>query len=144
MDIRAFPLAWRWTDSRYAVLPTDILEQMRPAERSEAAALFEHSLAYAGEDGLNPELFALTEFSTAEASVGMVREWLIGLVSGASTEVVLSWQPDTAIRTPWNVFCDYWQEFCYPAADDLMVWPANEEWVLLYHHEERFYFGRKL
>jgi len=60
-----------------------------------------------------------------------------------STLVFLSWDPNVALRTPWGIFRDYWDDFCYPASDDLTITPADDSWLLFYFHEEMFEFGKR-
>jgi len=45
MTIQEFPLAWRWTDARYAVFPPDVLAQLCPCSPDEASRLFERAVA---------------------------------------------------------------------------------------------------
>ena len=47
-----------------------------------------------------------------------------------------------AICVSWGVFCQYWDDFCYPASDDVTIWPLSEEWFLIYDHSEKFFFVR--
>jgi len=47
-----------------------------------------------------------------------------------------------AICVSWGVFCEYWDDFCYPASDDVAIWPLSQEWFLIYDHSEKFFFVR--
>jgi len=143
LDIRDFPLAWRWTDKRYAVLPETVLAQMKPLEPKQANEIFTFSLGYTGEEGLDKNQFNISAIRTDRISKEEGSRWLNQQQSDPSILVTLSWQPDTAIETNWGIFSTYWTEFCYPASDDLLVWSDSNEWVLLYHHEEEFQFGAR-
>jgi hypothetical protein len=143
MNIREFPLAWRWTDERHAVLPDAVLEQMLPCEPSVARQLFQHTLSFMGGRGLSEQGFAVSTLSTASLSKEEGCAWLRALQPILSTEALLSWQPETALRTTWEIFTSYWPTFCYPASDDLAVWPEDGQWVLLYLHDEEFQFGTR-
>jgi hypothetical protein len=140
MNIRQHKLAWRWTDSRYAVLPEHVLSELRPIDEVEAKTLYDLTLSYLDTDALSPE-FNSTMVSTERLSAQEGSQWLARQRSPSKTEVVLSWDPTVALRTSWALFVEYWQEFCYPASDDLVVFPSAGDWVLLYHHEEEFHFG---
>ena len=39
-----------------------------------------------------------------------------------------------AICVSWGVFCEYWDDFCYPASDDVAIWSLSQEWFLIYDH----------
>src|SRR6266853_50855 len=43
MKVQAFPLAWRWTDSRYSVLPETVLSQLQPMELHDARRAFQRA-----------------------------------------------------------------------------------------------------
>ena len=141
MEISQFPLAWRWTDERYAVLPADILARIVPQTPEQASALFDESLVFTSDDGLNPAFFSLTRIAVEHADPSHVTAWLLERYPETETQVYLSWQPDTAVLTHWGIFVKYWSEFCYSASDDLIVLPADRRWVLLYHHSEFMQHG---
>lgn len=142
MRIQDHKLAWRWTDARYAILPSDVLAQMHPVSSNEAEALHIRSVSFLGKDGLRPALQS-NQIDTDELGVEEGGTWLRQQQPYLDEVVVLSWDSENALRTSWGVFTAYWQEFCYPASDDLVVFPESEAWVLLYHHEQEFHFGRR-
>ena len=76
MTIREHPLAWRWTDSRYALFPEDILAQIEPVDLRRAEDLFRHSLRLLGRDGLSPEAFETVVRSRADIPTGAGCAWL--------------------------------------------------------------------
>jgi len=143
MTIREHPLAWRWTDPKYALLPDSVLAQMQPIEADEAARLFTHSLTLAGEDGLAPDVFTITTVRAEGLSQEAGCRWLRERQPDLSVRVVVSWEQHTALQTTWEVFTAHWDDFCYPSSDDVHVWPESERWVLLYHHEHEFQFGER-
>jgi hypothetical protein len=91
MDISQFPLAWRWTDEQYAVLPADVLAQIVPQTPGQAKSLFAESLALTDNDGLSPALFTITQTATELADPAQITAWLL----------YLSWQPNTAVFAHW-------------------------------------------
>jgi len=144
MKLKDFPLAWRWTDEKYALLPENVLSQIIPQSSEQAARLFKESLRFCGSDGLDEKQFSLTQVVTKDVSPALVSEWLIACHNNVETTVFLSWQPNIAVSTTWGIFAKYWSEFCYPASDDLNVWSKTDSWMLLYHHEELLQFGRRV
>lgn len=140
MDIRHHKLAWRWTDRNYAQLPDDVLCQLLPIDEAEAMEHHKGALSYLGREALSPRFRSLV-MNTEHLSAEEGSHWLMQQWPSLGTEVVLSWDPTVALKTTWAIFVKYWQEFCYPASDDLVVFPLTGSWVLLYHHEEAFHFG---
>jgi hypothetical protein len=143
MTIREHPLAWRWTDPKYALLPDSTLAQMQPIEPEEAARLCTHSLTLAGENGLAPNVFTITSVCAEGFSQEAGCRWLRECQPDLSVHVVISWDQDTAIRTTWEVFTAHWDDFCYPSSDDVVVWSESDTWAILYHHEHEFQFGKR-
>lgn len=143
MSIREHPLAWRWTDADYAVLSEDTLAQLQPIEQREAEYLFQLSQRFLVRDNLSPQEFATIVRHSAEVPVEVGTRWLRELQSDLSVQVFISWQQDAAIRTTWEIFTAHWDDFCYPASDDVVVWPESECWALFYFHEQEFQFGQR-
>jgi hypothetical protein len=143
MRIQDHKLAWRWTDPQYVVLPEDVLARMIPVHPDEAGKLYERALPMLGEDALAAS-FAQWKIKTEKLEPSIASTWLMAMQPNQDQMVVLSWDKDAALRTNWGVFVAYWPEFCYPASDDLVVFPETEEWALLYYHEEEFHFGRRV
>lgn len=144
MQLKEFPLAWRWTDENYALLPDNVLSGIIPQTKEQADRLFQQSLRFCGKEGLDEKQFSLSQIKTKDIEPARVSEWLTACHDKTETSVFLSWQPDTAVSTTWGIFSEYWSEFCYPASDDVTIWAEGYSWVLLYHHEELLQFGRRV
>lgn len=133
-----FPLLWRWTTPSRAVLPAEVLGQIRPLG-AEAAA----RLAPDARDRCRATVTAgwSTVIAAESERYAPVRVRLQALPVEPATHVVVSWDQATAIVVPWGVFVDYWTDFCYPSSDDVTVWVPAGEWTLCYHHFGVFEFG---
>ena len=143
MTIREHPLAWRWTDADYAVLPDDTLAQIQPIEQREAERLFQRSLRFLVRDSLSSQEFTPIVRHSADVPAEVGRRWLREQQPDLSAQVFVSWQQDAAIRTTWEIFTAHWDDFCYPSSDDAIVWPESERWALFYFHEQEFQFGQR-
>ena len=144
MELKGFPLAWRWMDEKYAVLPEHVLSRIVPQTKEQAALLFKRSQEFCGADGLDHNRYSITQLSTRSVEPQEASSWLLARHQNTETTVLLSWEPTTAVSTTWGIFVQYWSEFCYPASDDLNVWSESETWALLYHHEEFLQFGERI
>lgn len=60
-----------------------------------------------------------------------------------SEQVALSWSRDMSLRTSWEFFTAHWDDFCYPVSDEVLILPDSGGWVLLYQHQETFFFGNR-
>jgi hypothetical protein len=147
--LEEFPYKWRWIDPKYNVLPEHELKMIFPLAEKSSELLFYHALKYSQdwEYRLSEDLFydivsIDAKVISDDADIEGIRTWLLNHLPKDNPEIFISWQPDTAVRTNVNLFVRYWDDFCYPG-DDVAIFPLSEEWVLLYWHEERFYFANR-
>lgn len=127
MTIQEFPLAWRWTQPSHAVLPDDVLANIRPLSQAEAADIHARSSQQ-------------TRVSHHCRADNNARSWLRTVQPDLSAAVFVSWSEELAVETTWEIFTEYWDDFCYPSSDDVTVLPVNGSWHLTYHHYEEFDF----
>jgi hypothetical protein len=143
-SIDSFPLKWRWIDSRYNELPSNALSKIQPLVEIKARELFQHSKQfYNFETGLAKSLFENIKQINASGEFDEIQHWLLACSSNSNQTVIVSWNNRFAALVEWKVFCEYWDDFCYPASDDVAIFPFSEEWALLYSHEEYFIFGNR-
>jgi hypothetical protein len=133
MKIQEFPLAWRWTDSRYAVLPGEVLSCLRPLSAEETRRLIARTQKYQNFPG---------DLHSSEITNIEGRDWLRQQNGRLLDIVSIVWGPGCALSTSWEIFIEYWDDFCYPASDDVTIWPDSEDWILFFSHEEQFRFIR--
>lgn len=154
MDIREFPLAWRWTDAKHSKLPDETLDQIIALGPEASAEVHVRWMAFFDRHG---ELLAnrFTELKTCATDVsgwnnaqipepalkGIVGNWLLNCEADRALLVTVSWDRAWAVRTPWGIFVEWWDDFCYPSSDDVCIAPENGQWLLSFHHEEQFSFG---
>jgi hypothetical protein len=139
-------MAWRWTDPAYALLPDDALRRIRTLSRAKAheACRLLLPLADFRRGGLVDDRFESWAAFDASGDERSVRERLSALGPGPDVEVIVAWpQWCDAVRTDYGNFCTYWQEFCYPSSDDVLVWPFGDEWTVYYQHSEFFMYGMR-
>ena len=127
-----FPLAWRWTSAQHAVLPADTLKLIEPLAPEEAADIAAEARRRCAV-GSEAQQFAADDRASSE---------LLSFPIPDDTTVVVSWSDDTAVRTQWQVFRKYWDDFCYAASDDVSIWSPGSNWSLCYFHNEVFILKR--
>jgi len=140
-SLDSFPLKWRWDDFQWNRFPNEVLNTIRPLSESKARELCQYSLGCTNQSGLVESLFErISQIDTSEDSPA-IRQWLLECSTDLNQAVAVSWDHDLAILVRWEVFCDYWKDFCYPSADDVAVFPLSGKWMLFYSHDEYFTFG---
>ena len=138
----SFKLRWRWTDKQYCLLKDSELSLIHPLDKKSSAEAWDKSLHFIDKKSeFSPSLSLFHSIESIDTTnTSIVSAWLINRLS--SEDVIVSWQPDTAIKTTSELFIKYWDEFCYPASDDVSVWPVSESWVLHFWHYEKMCFGK--
>jgi hypothetical protein len=144
MTLSEHPLAWRWTDEGHSILPTAILSRMFPVTPEGAESFDLSSRRWASRDGLSDKWFASIACHSAKGSTAITRQWLLQQHQVSNETVIIAWDSQTALRTDWAVFVSYWDAFCYPSSDDIIVGPPNGDWACCYLHYEEFQFGAGL
>lgn len=144
--VESFQLGWRWTDAKYKVLPSDDLSRIRPLTAAKADELMRCVSPFYGSyaSDLDPSLFTEVEMINTSTGASDVADWLRSRHGETSATVAVSWDAEAAVVADWQVFCDHWDAFCYPASDDVAVVPLDGRWALLYFHEEYFTFGKRM
>ena len=149
-SIDDFPLKWRLTDPKYAELSSAHLAQIRPLDKTSSRDLWSYILEsnLHGNDTFREGFFQSVESISILNSEGdfageeaRIRKWLYRCSFPFDMRVLLSWQPDLAVETTWKMFVKYWSDFYYPMSDDLTICDRSLMWALLFHHEERVFFG---
>jgi len=146
-----FPLSWRFSDPRYDKLPPTDLAEINPLAPKDARQLWAmisqanlvHDMSLS--TGPLPRV-AHTRIEDVGESGGedpRIREWLNRLGIECRERVWLSYQPDVAIETAWEILVQYWSAFYYPGSDDLTVVGRCFNWVLFFSHEEEIFFNAK-
>lgn len=140
-SIDSFPLKWRWTDSRWNKLPDETLNSIQPLSENKSRELCQYSLAFSNQSGLVESLFdRLSRIDISDDSPE-IRQWLLDRSSDLKQTVAVSWDNELAALVSWRVFCEYWNDFCYPSSDDVAIFPLSGDWMLFYSHDEYFIYG---
>jgi hypothetical protein len=111
-----------------------VLRRIRPLSAAAAAQAHSQTLVRCREAG---------EFTTSfrrDDAPAEVRQSLRELPPHVTSSVLISWDNQTAAVTEWYVFVEHWDDFCYPASDDVTVVPLAGGWTLCYRRYEVFQF----
>jgi len=128
MNIENFSLAWRWTNSSHAKFPKEILSQLHPLSVEVANQIA---------DSIPTDFPAGAVRINTSDNDDLTNQWL-SKVQVNSERVIISWDRDTALTLPWSLFCEYWDDFCYPASDDADFFLENGQHFLRWSHYEVF------
>lgn len=142
--IERFKLAYRFMDHRWNRLPPEDLAHLHALGEGTATYLAHEVARFYLSGELDASVFPAQSRMKAEGPApSAVREWLVGLGIPAEENVAVSWDATAALLTRWEIFCRYWNDFCYPSTDDVTVCPIHGGWALSYQREGVFTFGRR-
>jgi hypothetical protein len=127
---------WRWDDATRRRI-----RRPPPARARAVAALLAPYVLPRG-PVLAPTYVETVATMDAAGEEALVRAWLRTLEPDGAQPVVLVYGRADVYWTTWAIFYQAWPDFCLPGADDLLVCPATEAWVLLYWHADEFIAGR--
>ena len=135
IPLREFPLRWRFAAERHTLLGPDLIGRLRPLRGDAAAAIDAQAMSRLQVAGVDITF-------RSDDSPGIVHDRLRGLPPAGDAPIIVSWDRDTALVTDWSLFVAHWDDFCYPASDDVTVWSMYDDWTLSYRHYEVFQFSR--
>jgi len=145
-DLRSlenFSLNWRLTDERWNKLPPESLAQIKPLAAEKCEEIWQIQKQYLFPEGLDAKFFEKTEMiRTGAAEDSEINKWLASRIGDEQESIVVLWDEKTAVKTISKIFCNYWNDFCYPSSDDVSISPLNLNWLLFYHHDDYFCFGK--
>lgn len=139
MNIKDFSLTWRLTGPNQYPLSESVLEQLVPFDSEQAQNIEIRLSGHAKQNGINLELYQLIESNPTDESCST---FLTSLGIIKDCKIIISWDSETALSTIWDIFENYWEAFCYPGSDDIIIFPINREWLLVYYHYGLFEFGK--
>lgn len=129
MNIKDFPLAWRWTSESHAVLPAKVLQELTPIKPNMVKKLIDEIPGGIKRGG----------FTYKVEDEAKTKEWLSRLPVPAEVVTVI-WDKETGLEMPWTTFVSWWSDFCYPNSDDVTIIVRDRNY-LLWHHDEVFEFS---
>ena len=129
-----FPLRRRFVERESGAIPSQIADRIKPLTAVAAAAMADEAGARCAESS------DFTVTFRSEDSPGLVNGRLRELPLAPDTPIIVWWDRSTAVVTDWDVFAAHWDDFCYPAADNVCVWPVAGGWTLCYRHYEVLQF----
>lgn len=141
ISFRDFDLNWRFTDPKHNLLPEEDLSEIHPLSKTMSIQLYEQTEKYLGNATLEKSKFQTIESHEITEDHEEVRKWLKEKIIDPQTQVAVSWDKTTCAVTTWRIFCEYWDDFCYPSSDDILIWASSEDWILNYCHHEILEFG---
>ena len=133
--LKGSELAWRWAE-----LSVDVQHQVQALDQTESLLADVRSREFFDDRGVRPPLVQAALRGTEDAAT--VAPWLRVQLPG-DEKVTASWGAKTALLLPWPLFCEHWMTFCYPGSDDVIVWPASEQWAVCHRHFGRFEIARR-
>jgi hypothetical protein len=74
-------------------------------------------------------------------SPAQLKEWLQHCGIAYEQKVYMAVQPDSAFVLTWKMILNYSEHLFF--AHDLVIWDRSMDWMLSYHHDDRWYFAKQ-
>lgn len=120
--------------------PVEAIQQIKPLNPEAAAPKLEPYWDCVVKWGgaLAPDRFkGDIQITDAESAA----TWLTKLGIPDNQRIYVSWSDGPFyVETRWTIFRNYWQDFV-SVPEDLLVIPAEEDWLLYWFHHDEFQFG---
>ncbi len=140
-----FSLSWRWRSEKHNRLSDADLAKIHPFTPDKAGAAYKYSENFQGKN-YREKFEEIDEYPVEVRGDNPegenVRDWLIGLLGKKPLPIFISWSKNWAVATDSDTFIRFWDDFLYPV-EDVVIWPVDESWVLLWDYKQRFYFARQ-
>lgn len=145
VSLDAFPISWRWRSEKHHRLSDEDLAKIQPFTPDKASAAYKYSENFQGKN-YRENFREVDEYPVEVRGDNPdgenVRDWLTNLLGTPSLPILISWEEHWAVTTDSETFIRFWDDFLYPV-EDVVIWPQDESWVLLWDYKQRFYFARR-
>ncbi len=141
-----FSLRWRWLEANQHPMSGDELARIKPLTSAAATRAWEFAMRWHSGTSFDacPSDEYFPSIATLEDPHGNAgQQWLSARLPETPVPIIVSWQPSDAVMTDSALFAKRWEAFCYPASDDVDIWPVDSRWVVTYWHEEQLWFGER-
>lgn len=88
-------------------------------------------------------LSLISAVDTSDMTINDVKTWLDNLALGDEQVHVYWLSENEGITISFKLFSQYYDELWYPAADDVVLTPSDNSWLLTLDHEERFQLWKR-
>ena len=150
-----FALIWRWTQQSHNIFPPEVLAAIHPLTEAKAEELWVvaeqlhkdfDALPNVDPSNLSGGPASRNAIDTSGDDIKLVQDWLHSRPVEDDPDVLIVWRffPGCGVLSKWRTFCQYWDDFCYPASDDVAIWPLYGSWAVVYRHFEVLRFAEQV
>lgn len=140
-DMKSFSLNWRFSESQNDVLPKKLLTKIVPLSKDISTRIYLYSMTFLVNYQLDVKKFQQIEFLNYPHKTASVDKWLLSKIPKETKKIIISWDEESCVMTEAEIFCKYWDDFCYPSSDDIVILPDTKDWIIYYFHEDQFQFA---
>jgi hypothetical protein len=147
IEFEKFSLSWRWDKNHNSTINEEEKRLIIPYSEEESKKLYKITSYFEISDKLknNYEEFEwMSATIGSKANIQKVKSTLTEYFSNTSSDVIISWDRRTCVSTTKEIFIKYWDNFCYPSSDDVIVLSFDTNVILKYNHIEVIKIWRKI
>lgn len=142
LDLNEFPYAYRFNDENYNLLPKGDMSRIILLSKEESSLLWEK---YIDESSIHYKKIEVIKGNLEKIlddcgwgnknDEEKTKKVLEGLIND-DTSVIIFWSKHYSVKTTWDIFCEYWTDFCYPSDDGNIILYRNQ---ILIYDEDKLY-----
>ncbi|BDD12070.1 hypothetical protein FUAX_45020 (plasmid) [Fulvitalea axinellae] len=134
-----FELNWRWDKIHNSRISIEELKEIQPLSHDTSKKLFKVASYFESELDLRNDYTSSDWIRASSESDDHTKEFrkkLSKLLKNWNEDLIVCWDKKTSLKTNKEIFLKYWDDFCYPSSDDLIILSVKTNWILIYNHIE--------
>ena len=139
IPLEDFELNWRWEKTHNPIISDLEKAQIEPVSEIESKRLNKVIDYFEIDDNLR-ENYIETDWLSAscenDEKIESFRNSLSTVLESWNENVIVTWDRTTTLKTTKELFLKYWDDFCYPSSDDVIIISEETNWIMFYNHIE--------
>ncbi len=139
IPLKDFELNWRWEKTHNPNISDSEKAHINPVSQVESKRLNKVIAFFEIEDNLNKGFNGTNSISANcenDEKIESFRDKLTSILELWDENVIVTWNRTTSLKTTKEVFLKYWDDFCYPSSDDVIIISVETNWIMFYNHME--------
>ena len=139
IPLKDFELNWRWEKPHNPNISDSEKAKIEPVSVIESKRL-NKIIEYFEIEGNLKNDYIETDWiyasSESDKTKKLFRRKLASIIEKWNEGLIVSWDQTTTLKVTKEIFLKYWDDFCYPSSDDVIIISLETNWIMYYRHNE--------
>lgn len=139
IQLSHFNKNWRWEKSHNSTISSFEKALINPVSESESKRLNKVIKFFENENNLKKEFNETEWMNVGTESIEKIdfyRKKFNSILRPWNENIIITWNRKETLTTTKEIFLKYWDDFCYPSSDDVIIISIETNWVMFYNHIE--------